>query len=566
MLLALSIRDFVLIRSLDLTVETGFTALTGETGAGKSILLDALGVALGRKAEKRFVRTGAKQACVTAVFDSDAAARCAPLLEDAGFDLIGGEPLTLRRVIPTGGSGRAFLNDQPVSGTLLASLSGLLVEIHGQHDGSALMTPSRHRELLDRYAGSGPLLEQLAGAHTHLRATVADLTELEAARADREVRMDALDGIIEDLSTLAPEEGELERLQGARTFLHDAQKLGESLSTARALLADSDAETILAQAQKAVDKAMRGPALADGGDERNVGQLLQSAGGALERALIETTDATALLDQAFAACAAEPDELERVEDRYFALVGASRRHGRPADELAGYLAACEAERLRLESADTSIAAARKAVGDAEAAYDALAGQLTALRREAGDQLAERVEAELPDLKLERGRFRVHLTSLEDGDRPQAGRDTIRFEVSMNPGTPFGPVDKLASGGELSRLALALKVALADGQEAITLIFDEIDQGVGGAVAAAIGDRLARLSAARQVFAVTHSPQVASSARQHWRIEKNDSPDGVTTSIATLSAAEREEEVARMLSGAEITGEARAAATRLLAAS
>ena len=550
MLSALSIRDVVLIEALDLDFVGGLGALTGETGAGKSILLDALGLALGARADSGLVRQGAVQAVVTATFDLPSHHPALVLLAENGLDAEPGEPLLVRRIVKADGGSRATVNDQPASATLLRELAGLLVEIHGQHDDRGLLNPRGHRALLDSFgrldtATVTEAWREWAAAEARLQAAAADLDN--AAR-DREW----LDHAVAELAALGPEEGEEQALAEERATMQKGARLADDLTAVTAFLDGSEGGSAqLRQAARRLDRiAAEHPLLADALD-------------ALDRAVIEMAEAEDHLAAAGEALAHDPARLDAVETRLFDLRAIARKHRVEPDQLAD-LARELGERLaRIEAGGEGLALLQKEVAARRATYEEAAAALSAGRAEAAQRLDAAVAAELAPLKLDAARFRTIVEPLPENQWGAAGRDRVEFEISTNPGAPFAPLIRIASGGELSRFILALKVALAEEGGATTMIFDEIDRGVGGAVASAIGERLARLAEKAQLLVVTHSPQVAARAGRHWLIAKSHDGLVTRTSVHALTDAERREEIARMLSGAEVTDEARAQATRLL---
>ncbi|RYE00612.1 MAG: DNA repair protein RecN [Sphingomonadales bacterium] len=551
MLTALSIRDVVLIEALDLEFGEGLGVLTGETGAGKSILLDALGLALGARGETGLVRQGAAQAVVTATFDTPPAdGAIAHVFAENGLELEPGEPLIVRRIVKSDGGSRAFLNDQPASAGLLRELAPHLVEIHGQHDDRGLLNPRGHRALLDAFGrlDSGPV----AVAHKAWRDAEAALAvargEQEVAERDREW----LEHAVAELRALAPEAGEEEILAERRATMQRGEKIAGDLQTIADLLDGSDGGlTKLRQAARILDRI--------GPDHALLGEAL----AALDAAINHAAEAQDKVDAAAGALAFDPNALEADETRLFDLRGVARKHRVQPDDLAALHDALSARLERVESGGAGIAALALAVEETHRAYRNAARALSEARSEAASRLDLAVESELRPLKLDAARFRTSVEPLDEAQWSPAGMDRVEFLVSTNPGAPFAPLIKIASGGELSRFILAMKVALAEEGGASTLIFDEIDRGVGGAVASAIGDRLARLASGAQVLVVTHSPQVAARGARHLLIAK--SHDGVVTrtGVTPLDNAQRREEIARMLSGAQITDEARAQAERLI---
>lgn len=552
MLTALSIRDVVLIEALDLDFGAGLGVLTGETGAGKSILLDSLGLALGARADSGLVRQGAAQALVTASFEPLDPAPIAALLADSGLDFDASEPLTIRRIVKADGGSRAYVNDQPASAGLLRELGALLVEIHGQHDDRGLLNPRGHRALLDSFGRLDAAA--VAAAHRAFRDAEAALIEARATQEGAARDREWLEHAVAELTALAPEPGEEAQLAERRASMQRGEKIASELQAIADLLDGNDGGlTRLRQAARILDRiAQDHPALAE-------------ALAALDRALIEGSAAQEKVDEAAEALAFDPQALEADEARLFELRGIARKHRVQPDELAALTDTLSARLALIEGGEGEIAKLEAAVTVAEFAYTTASEALSAARAAAAARLDAAVAAELAPLKLDAARFRTVVDPLPREQWSAAGRDRVEFEVSTNPGAPFAPLIKIASGGELSRFILALKVALAEEGGARTLIFDEIDRGVGGAVASAIGERLARLSAGAQLLAVTHSPQVAARGAHHLLIAKSHDGLVTRTGVRALDAAERREEIARMLSGAQITDEARAQAERLLEA-
>jgi DNA repair protein RecN (Recombination protein N) len=552
MLARLSICDIVLIDRLDLTVEPGLLVLTGETGAGKSILLDAFALALGGRGDGGLVRQGLTQGQVTAVFDLGMAHPARALAEGAGLDTEG--DLILRRVQMADGRTRAFINDQPVSVQILKSIGQHLVEIHGQHDDRALTDTSEHRDLLDAFGGLRPAASDVGALHAGWRKAESELAaqkaRIEKARADADYLRHAAD----ELDKLAPAEGEENQLAERRQRMMQAEKVVGELNEVFDLLSGHGSPVpALSSAQRRLDRrAEQAPDLAG------------PAAKALDQALLAIEEARDALQKALRAAEFDPREQEQIEERLFALRAASRKHNVPVEALAALAQRYAADLAALDAGEGHLKALEAAAKETKDAYQAKARALSKARRSAAGELDKAVNAELPPLKLERARFISEITT--DESRALAeGIDTVEFHVQTNPGTRPGPMMKVASGGELSRFMLALKVVLADRGSAPTLVFDEIDTGVGGAVADAIGQRLARLAEKVQVLSVTHAPQVAARAARHFLIAKEDVGQGerVATRVVALESKARREEIARMLSGAEISDEARAAADRLL---
>ncbi len=568
MLIGLTIRDVVLIEALDLEPGPGLTALTGETGAGKSIVLDALGLATGARADSGLVRRGTAQAGVSAVFTLPPTHPAWSVLAERGLDADPSEDLVLRRTITADGRSRAFVNDQAISAGVLRELGGLLLEVHGQHDAVGLLDPRTHRALLDSYAGCARPLAACRTAWTRWRGAEARSAELRELAARRTADAEEASLRLAELDRLDAKPGEEDALAEARGLLGAAEKIVADVASARDAFGGHKLANSMSQALRALERARDKALQAGGADGNTAVDKLSEAVAAGERTLLEAQETMAALDAAARAFVFEPARLEKTEERLFALRASARKLGVTVDDL-------PAERLRFaellrgfETADDELARADQAAAEAQQGYAAAAQTLSEARHAAALRLAKAVEAELKPLKLDKARFHVAVDALAEGRAGPDGADRVAFEIATNPGAPFGPLGDIASGGELARLALAMKVALATrgGAEATgpTMIFDEVDQGVGGAVADAVGSRLKRLAATGQVLVVTHSPQVAARADAHWRVAKALRGDQTTTSIATLDAGTREEEIARMLAGAQITDAARAAARALIA--
>lgn len=567
MLTNLSIRDVVLIEALDLSLHAGFTALTGETGAGKSILLDSLGLALGERANAGLVRAGAQEARVTASFDIPQTHTAYDLLKEQGIPAEAGEPLMLRRIVSKEGRSRAWINDQPVGITLMRRVAVSLVEIQGQHEQMGLADSSTHRGLLDAYGVSSSLLKDVARAFDTWQTLSR---ELEAARkslheAAREEEW--LRHTVEELSTLNPQTGEEEQLAVQRHSLQQSERRGEAIAAALSELTPRDRRNsgpaaALRGASRALQRLLPAPTA-----EKNVIDPLETrtneALNALESAENALAEAENLLSRLADDSEANPRLLEEIEERLFALRAAARKHDVTVDDLPTFLANLSARLTALETGATQLDALEQAVKEARAQYEEAATRLSAAREKAARKMEQAVTKELKPIKLDKARFFAQIQPLTPENWSRQGMEQVMFLIAANPGQPPGPLAKVASGGELSRLMLALKLVLA-GQSGIgTLVFDEIDAGVGGATAAAIGERLHRLARTVQVLAVTHSPQVAASADAHLRIGKIVRDGQTATHAAPLSHAERQEEIARMLAGDVITDAARAAAASLL---
>jgi len=553
MLTSLAIRDVVLIEALELDFGAGLGVLTGETGAGKSILLDALGLALGARADSGLVRQGAAQAVVTASFDTPHdGGPIASLLAENALEVDPGEPLIIRRIVKADGGSRGFVNDQPASAGLLRELAQYLVEVHGQHDDRGLLNPRGHRALLDAFGRSHAGL--VAQAYRAWRdaedALAVARAEIDAAARDR----DYLAHAVAELRQLAPESGEEETLAERRRSMQRAEKIAEDMVALDDYLAGSDGGLArLRQAARVLERvADAHPALSE-------------ALAALDRAINEGALVEDQLAAARGALMFDPRALEEDEARLFDLRAMARKHRVQPDELA-QLAEDMAGRLAtIEAGEEGLAQLDRRVIETRAAYEATADALSAERHAAAARLDAAVAGELAPLKLDAARFRTMIETLPDEQWGPGGKDRVEFEIATNPGAPFAPLTKIASGGELSRFILALKVSLAEEGGAATMIFDEIDRGVGGAVASAIGERLARLADRTQLLVVTHSPQVAARGGQHYFIAKSSDGLVTRTGVIALDSASRREEIARMLSGATITDEARAQAERLLEA-
>jgi DNA repair protein RecN (Recombination protein N) len=552
MLSRLSIRDIVLIERLDIDYAAGLAVLTGETGAGKSILLDAFALALGSRGDASLVRHGAEQGQVTAAFDVAADHPALALLADNGIGTEDG--LILRRVQLADGRTRAFVNDQPVSVQILKALGSALVEIHGQHDERALVDVGTHRRLLDAYAGLEDDAAAVGRAWT-ARRTAEEAVTIHRARVEQAQReADWLRHAVDELTRLKPETGEETALAEKRAAMMAADKVAEDLRDALEAVAGerSPIAALSAALRRLERRRSQAPALID------------PAVKSLDAALSALDDTRSQLEAALRAANHDPNELDRIEERLFAMRAAGRKYNVAVDNLAALAAKHAADLATLDAGAEDLKRLEAAAREAGSAYAKAAAALSAARKKAAAKLDKAVTAELKPLKLERARFSTNIEA--DAGGPD-GIDRVEFWVETNPGTRPGPLMKVASGGELARFLLALKVVLADRGSAPTLVFDEIDTGAGGAVADAIGLRLARLAEKVQVVAVTHAPQVAARADKHYLITKDALARGkrVATSVSELAADRRREEIARMLAGAEITDEARKAAERLIKA-
>ena len=549
MLRQLSIRDVVLIDRLELEFEPGLGVLTGETGAGKSILLDGLGLALGMRADTGLVRAGEAQASVSAEFDLPTDHTAFALLADQGIDREAGEPLLLRRTLKSDGGSRAFAGGASVPAAVLRDVAACLVEIHGQHDDRGLLNPKGHRALLDAFGRIAT--GKVERAWVRLADIERRLAEQRQAVADAARDREWLDFSIAEIAALDVAAGEEEKLADARQLMKNAARIEDDLGALGPHFTGSEGG--LSQLRQAARRLER---IAD------AHPLLAEALAATDRATIEAAEAEAKIEEARRALAHSPIDLESAEARLFDIRGLARKHRVEADALPDLLADLRERREAIDNGEEAVAALERDLSLAKNDYAVEAAALSDARREAALRLDAAVAGELAPLKLDAARFRTAFAAAEAGP---AGTDRVEYEVSTNPGAPFGPLTRIASGGELSRFILALKVALAEAGDAATMIFDEIDRGVGGAVASAIGERLARLAEKSQLLVVTHSPQVAARAAHHYRIEKSSDGSITRTSVRKLNDAERREEIARMLSGAAITDEARAQAAKLLEA-
>jgi len=558
-LTALSIRDVVLITRLDLSFGPGLTVLTGETGAGKSILLDSLGLALGGRADAGLVRAGAEQASVTACFNPPPNHPVTALLAEQGLEPE--DELVIRRTVAKDGRSRAFLNDHPVGAALLRRAGALLVEVQGQHEQMGLADPAGHAALLDRYAAAEP--GRVAEAWRTWRDAAASLEAAREAVAAAQRDEDFLRHSVDELSALSPREDEEAQLAAERQHLQQAERRAEAIAAALAELAPRDRRSAgpaatLRAAARALQKLQ--PAARSQADDP-AGPAL----AAIERAEDALAEAETLLTRLAGAAEADPRQLEQAEERLFALRAAARKHSAPVAELPALLDRLAARLAALETGAAELAELEAEVGRARDRYLAAAERLSAARVQAAGRLDRSVAAELGPLRLDKARFVASVTPLDEARWGPQGIDAVRFLIATNPGQEPGPLAKIASGGELSRLMLALKVVLSSGSTVPTLVFDEVDSGIGGATAAAVGDRLARVADQVQVLVVTHSPQVAARGTAHLRVAKSSVGGRAATQVDALDARARREEIARMLAGETVTAAARAAADDLLGA-
>lgn len=561
MLTSLSIRDVVLIERLDLTFDAGLTVLTGETGAGKSILLDSLGLALGARSESGLVRQGAEQASVAALFMPPAGHPALALLAEQGIESDG--EIVLRRVVAKDGRSRAFANDQPVGAGLLKRVGALLVEVQGQGDQMGLADPAGHAGLLDAYGVDWALRTEVAGLYRGWRAAVAALKAAEEAIAAAQRDEDWLRHATDELDKLNPHPGEEERLAAERQSLQQGERRAEAIAAAIAELTPKDRRSHgPAAALRAASRALL--RLSPAGDSQAPNPATPAI-AALERAEEALAEAEGLLARLADSASGDPRLLEAAEERLFALRGAARKYQVPVAELPAYLVTLRTRLAALETGTAEIDALHRQTQSARAAYVAACARLSSARTQAATRLEAAIAQELPPLKLDRARFVAEVRSLDEAGWGATGADSVRFLISTNPGQNPGPLAKVASGGELSRLMLALKVVLAGGSVVPTLVFDEVDSGIGGATAAAVGERLARVAETVQVLLVTHSPQVAARGAAHLRVAKSTGAGRAETRVEPLTGQERREEIARMLAGETVTEAARAAADSLMGA-
>jgi DNA repair protein RecN (Recombination protein N) len=565
MLIGLGIRDLVLIESLDLSFGPGLTALTGETGAGKSIILDALGLALGARGDQALVRRGASQASAAAIFAPSPDHAAWACLDEKGLDYDRDEDLVLRRVVTADGRSRAFVNDQPTGVGVLRELGALLIEIHGQHQAVGLLDARTHRPLLDAFGASDRELNasiETWGAWRAARERLETLRGMQSRAADE---AEELALRLSELDRLAPRAGEEAELAEERAVLATADKALVDIALAREQLSDDGVVARLAHAFRSLERASERLGRAGVDTATHASLRVTAAAEAVDRALSEATEAASAIDSAAEAFVVEPDRLDHTEERLFALRAMARKLGVGVDALPDKRIEIAERLLAIETADETMARAEAEASTLWTAYLAASEDLSAARRAAGDRLTKVMKSELAPLKLDKAQFKVAVEPLAEERFGPGGADRVEFQIATVPGAPFAGLGSVASGGELARLALALKVALATrgkGPQPL-LIFDEVDQGVGGAVADAVGQRLARLAAQAQVVVITHSPQVAARASAHWRVSKAGQGERIRTAVEVLGESAREEEIARMLSGASVTDAARAAARALM---
>ena len=559
MLSHLSIRDVVLVKRLELEFQNGFSVLTGETGAGKSILLDALGLTTGARAEARLVRNGAERANVSAIFDlcEDHAVR--HQLSEQGVETAG-EPVILRRVLNADGRSRAFANDQAISIGLLKDVGAQLVEVHGQFDNQRLMRPESHRMLLDSFAGASDLIDGVRAAYTGWRDVMTRRATAIADAANTQRDEDFLRFAVQEMADLAPQPGEEVELSNKRKMMMHSEKLAQALADAqRQLSGENNVDQGLQRTLRALEQ------LRTYADEKFDDVIAR-----FEAAHNEVLEGMGQLDRLSTQIMLEPEELEAAEERLFALRAVARKHQVRVDDLSDLKDEFERRLGSVEDSAQRLAVLEHEERKARDAFIEAAKRIREVRTNAGMALDQAVDLELAELKLKHARFHTYLAPLKEADWNEYGMDRVAFLVATNPDSAPGPINKIASGGELARFMLALKAVLAAADPVPTLVFDEADAGLGGAVAAAVGDRLARLATGSQVLVVTHSPQVAAKGDHHWRVSKSEiatvdqADERVWTTVEPLDSASRQDEIARMLAGAHVTDEARAAADRLLA--
>ena len=554
MLRSLYIRNVVLIDKLDLDFGGGLSVLTGETGAGKSILLDSLGLVLGNRAETGLIRSGEDKLSVTAIFDGQEGNTPLQNLL-AENEIEGGSEIIIKRTLDRNGKGKIFINDQPISARLLKDIGPLLVEIHGQFDNQGLLNPANHRDILDAYGQYTELLNKVAVAWEDYRRAKAERAKAEEDLSKAKEEEENLRHWVKELEQISPLRGEEAELASRRQELMHAEKILESLNYAyQALSGNKDVSSMLRQAMSAVDKA-----------NQYVGGKYDDIYAALDSSLVEVADALERIESASADINLNTSEQENIDGRLFALKDLARKHGVGVDDLADTLQEFKKKLNSIELGEDHINNLRQKEQESRLKYLEEAGLLHDERMNIAQKLDAKIMEELPPLKMEKARFVTLLEKLPESSWSEHGTDSVSFTVSTNPNSPQGPLGKIASGGELARFMLALKVNLAQSSKVGTMIFDEVDAGIGGATAQAVGERLSRLGADVQVLVVTHSPQVAAQGRQHYKVEKSTQDNITTTAVFELDNAARREEIARMLSGATITGEARAAADALLSA-
>lgn len=552
MLQSLSIRNVVLIDKLDLDFNPGLSVLTGETGAGKSILLDSLGLVIGNRAETSLIRQGEDKLSVTAQFSvKDKTSPLWNLLNE--YELDAEEEIVVKRSLDRNGKGKIFFNDQPISAKLLKEIGKYLVEVHGQFDNQGLLNQANHRDVLDGYGNYAELLAEVKEKFSVYKKAKAERAEAENNLSKAKTDEENLRHWVDELEKLNPVSGEEEELSRRRLEMMNSEKIIESLSYAYgALTQGADIQSALRQAQSGIDRANR---IVDG--------KYDEIYAALDRALIEASDAINQIEEASQNVSLNQNELENIEERLFTLKSLARKHQTTIEELPGVLEDFRRRLNGIELGEEGIFALRRREEECRLEYLKSANELSAKRKATALLLDDRVMAELPPLKMEKAKFVTIIEKMDETSMNETGFDNVYFTVATNPNSPQGPINKIASGGELARFMLALKVNLAQSSSVGTMIFDEVDAGVGGATAQAVGERLSRLAKDVQVLVVTHSPQVASKGDNHFKVEKSTRDNVTTTTVRELNTGEKAEEIARMLAGETITDEARAAAKVLI---
>lgn len=552
MLRSLNISNVVLIDRLDIDFNAGFGVLTGETGAGKSILLDSLGLVLGKRAETSLIRKGADKLSVTAVFDNITDKELLDLLQENDIEVENNE-LMIKRSLNISGVGKIFVNDQIVSAKLLKEIGKYLVEIHGQFDNQGLLNPANHLSILDNFGGYETLLKNCNQAHKEYKEIIKKRAQAESEILKAKEDEENLTHWIKELEVLSPKSGEMEELQARRQEMMSAEKIIENLNYAYASLTQGrDVSSSIRSAQSGISKA-----------NNYVSGKYDEIYASLDRALIEITDVVEQIENLSSEIGLNSNEQEKIDSRIFALKDVARKHGCTVDDLSKILEDFKYQLCSIEKSDEILSKLRKEEQIKRLAYIESANILHKARVEAAQKLDALVMAELPPLKMEKAKFITEINQKNEDLWSDKGFDDVCFTVATNPNSPQGPINKIASGGELSRFMLALKVNLASSTNIPTMIFDEVDAGIGGAVAQAVGERLSRLGKEVQVLVVTHAPQVAALGNYHFKVAKTTTNDITTTNICTLNVNERKEEIARMLAGETITDEARAAAVKLM---
>lgn len=553
MLRSLHIRNVVLIDKLDLEFGQGLSVLTGETGAGKSILLDSLGLVLGNRAENSLIRNGEDKLSVTAIFDNQSSNLLLQKLLSEN-ELEGSDEIILKRTLDRSGKSKIFINDQPISLRLLKEIGMMLVEIHGQYDNQGLLNPINHKAILDAWGQYPDLLHKTALVWNEYNQAKKTRISAESALLKAKEEEENLQHWIKELERINPKQGEEGELSRRRQELMNSEKIIESINYAyQSICSNLDVASAIRHAQSAIDKA-----------NRFVDYKYNDIYESLERALIEISDATDRMERASSDITYNTDEQENIDSRLFALKDLARKHGVSIDDLEQTLKEFKHQLATIEQGEDNINLLRKEEQEKRLAFIEIANMLHSARVDMANKLDEQIMTELPPLKMEKAKFLTKIEKSEENEWNESGVDKVNFTVSTNPNSPQGPLGKIASGGELARFMLALKVNLVQSSQVGTMIFDEVDAGIGGATAQAVGERLGKLGSDVQVLVVTHSPQVAAQGKHHFKVEKNTKNDITTTCVTELDNNERREEIARMLAGATISDEARAAANALLA--